>query len=56
MKVNENEFQNYTIVAIGWSYTLNRYSDAWREFNNLVCSATLYGNRPDGTQAILANR
>ena len=55
-RINENEFVNYTIVANGWSLTLGQASKAKREYDGLTCSATLYGNKPDGTQIMLENK
>lgn len=51
-KINENDFVDYTIVGNGWSLTVNTFNKALREWNNLQ-SGTLYGNKPDGTRAII---
>ena len=52
-KINENEFEDYTIAGNGWNLTLNTFQKALREWNNIQGSATLYGNRKNGTRSII---
>lgn len=50
-KINESDFISYTISR-GWNLTVFDFKAALKEFNN-ISSGTLYGNKPDGTQAII---
>lgn len=50
--IKESEFSNFTIVGHGWSATLGSLADALKHYK-LMPKATLYGNKPDGTQAII---
>lgn len=54
-KINEKEFEDFTIVGNGWSLTVTTFIKALREWNNLA-SGTLYGNKPDGTSCILDSK
>lgn len=51
-KINENDYVNYTIAGSGWSFTVHNFADAKREWAGMKFG-TLYGNKPDGTRAIL---
>lgn len=50
-KINENDYVSFTISK-GWNLTVYEWKTALKEWNNLT-SETLYGNKPDGTRAIL---
>ena len=52
-KIDEKEFRDYTIAASGWSCTICGFGKAKQEFENLRVPATLYGNRFNGTKAII---
>lgn len=54
-KINENDYVNFTIAANGWTLTVYTFKNALREWNNLT-SGTLYGNRPNGTRAIIDSK
>lgn len=51
-KVNEENYDSYTIVGSGWSFTVNTWQKAKAEWHNMKFG-TLYGNKPDGTRAII---
>ena len=51
-KINENEFASFTISGNGWNLTVSTFQKALREWNNLT-AGTLFGNRPNGTRAII---
>jgi len=53
-KIDEKEFVSYT-VSNGWSLTVFTLKDALKHFNDLS-AGTLYGNKPDGTRAILDSK
>jgi len=50
-KINEEDFISYTISR-GWNCTVYDLKTALREFSNIP-SGTLYGNKADGTKAII---
>ena len=50
--IKEKDYVSYTIVGSGWSFTVNTLKTALYEWANMKFG-TLYGNKPDGTQAIL---
>lgn len=52
-KINEHEFEDYTIAGNGWNLTLTTFQKALREWNNIQSSANLYGNRKNGTRSII---
>lgn len=54
-KINEKEFANFSIVGGGWSFTVYKFSDALNQWKDVV-SGTLYGNKPDGTRAIIDSK
>lgn len=51
-KIDENKYVNYTIAGDGWSYTIHQLPDALREWKGMRYG-TFYGNKPDGSRAIL---
>jgi len=53
-KIKESEFVSYTINA-GWNLTVHTLKSALKEFNNIP-SGVLYGNKADGTRAILDSK
>lgn len=56
-KINENDYVDFTIAANGWTLTVSTFKNALREWNNIAGSGcTLYGNRPDGTRAIIDSK
>lgn len=53
-KINENDYVDFTIAGNGWTLTVSTFKNALREWNNIDGSGcTLYGNRPNGTRAII---
>ena len=50
-KINEKDYVSFTISK-GWNLTVHEWTTALKEWNN-VTSGTLYGNKPDGTKAII---
>lgn len=50
-KINEKDYVSFTISK-GWNFTVHEWKTALKEWNN-VASGTLYGNKPDGTRAII---
>lgn len=54
-KINENDYVNFTITGNGWTLTVSTLNKALREWNNLT-SGMLYGNRPNGTRAIIDSK
>ena len=55
-KINENDYVSYTIAGNGWSLTVSTLKNAMREWNNIGGSGTFYGNKSNGTRAILASK
>lgn len=53
-KIDEKDFVSYT-VSNGWSLTVFALKDALKQFNDLP-AGTLYGNKPDGTRAIIDSK
>lgn len=53
-KINEKDFVSFTISK-GWNVTIYDLKTALKEWNN-VSGGTLYGNKPDGTRAILDSK
>jgi len=51
-KINEKDYVNFTIAGSGWSFTVHKLADAMREWDGMKFG-TLYGNKPDGSRAIL---
>ena len=51
-KINENNFVSYTISGSGWSLTIHKFADVLREWGK-IDAGTLYGNKHDGTRAII---
>lgn len=54
-KINENDYVDFTISGNGWNLTVSTFNKALREWNNLT-AGTLYGNRPNGTRAIIDSK
>lgn len=52
-KINENEFVDYTISGNGWNLTISTFKKALGEWKNVGNGCTFYGNRPNGTRAII---
>ena len=56
-KINENDYVDFTIAANGWTLTVSTFKNALREWKNIAGSGcTLYGNRPNGTRAIIDSK
>jgi hypothetical protein len=56
-KINENDYVDFTIVAPGWSLTVSTFKKALGEWANIRLSGcTLYGNKPNGTRAIIDSK
>ena len=56
-KINENDYVDFTIAGNGWTLTVSPFNKALREWNNIAGSGcTLYGNRPNGTRAIIDSK
>lgn len=56
-KINENDYVDFTIAGNGWTLTVSTFKNALREWNNIASSGcTLYGNRPNGTRAIIDSK
>ena len=53
--INEKDYVDYTIAGNGWTYTISSFQTALKEFNALEYGI-LYGNKPDGTRAILDSK
>lgn len=54
-KINEKDYVDFTISGNGWNLTVSTFNKAMREWNNLT-SGTLYGNRSNGTRAIIDSK
>ena len=52
-KINENDYVNFTIAGNGWSCTVASFAGALKQYNDVGRGCTLYGNKPDGTRAII---
>ena len=52
-KFDPTQFESYTIAGNGWNYNIDNKDIALKEWKTIQVSATLYGNRPNGTRAIL---
>jgi hypothetical protein len=52
--INENDYVSFTI-SNGWNLTIHEWKNALREWNN-INAGTLYGNRSDGTRAIIDSK
>ena len=50
--IDETKFENYT-VECGFTITYNSLKEAIKLFNDREGRCVLYGNKPDGTRAIL---
>ena len=54
-KINENDYVNFTIAGNGWTVTVQKWDKARAEWANMNFG-TLYGNRHDGTRAIIDSK
>ena len=54
-KINENDYVDFTIAGNGWTLTVSTFKNALREWNH-IAGGTLYGNRPNGTHAIIDSK
>ncbi len=53
-KINENDYVDFTIAGPGWSLTISTFKKALGEWNSITRpGCILYGNKPDGTRAII---
>ena len=56
-KINENNYVDFTIAGPGWSVTVSTFKKAFVEWKNITRTGyTLYGNKPDGTLAIIDSK
>ena len=56
-KINENDYMDFTIAGPGWSLTVSTFKKALGEWNDIQRpGCTLYGNKPDGTRAIIDSK
>lgn len=57
-KINENDYVSYTIAGNGWSLTVSTFKRALGEWNNIPAGRgnILYGNKPNGTRAIIDSK
>lgn len=51
-KINENDYVSFTIVGCGWQFNVYSWQKAKAEWHNMKYG-TLYGNKADGTRAII---
>ena len=56
-KINENDYVDFTITGPGWSVTFSNFGKAVGEWTDITREGyTLYGNKPDGTRAIIDSK
>ena len=56
-KINENDYVDFTIAGNGWTLTVSTFKNALREWNKIAgFGYTLYGNKADGTRAIIDSK
>lgn len=53
-KINEKDFVSYTI-SNGWNVTVYTLKAALKMWGDMA-AGTFYGNKPDGTQAIIDSK
>ena len=53
--IDETLFVDYTIAGNGWTYTVSSLQKAVADFKEME-TGILYGNKPDGTRAILDSK
>lgn len=53
-KINEKDYVSFTI-SNGWNLTVNAWKTALREWGDMS-SGVLYGNKADGTRAIIDSK
>lgn len=56
-KIIENNYVDFTITGPGWSLTVTTFRKALVQWKDLTLSGcTFYGNKPDGTRAIIDSK
>jgi len=55
LKINEEDFVNYTIIGNGWSLTVAKFKTAQKEWENIE-RGQLVGNKYNGDTAIIDSR
>lgn len=56
-KINEKDYVDFTIAGPGWSLTVATFNKAYGEWKNINrAGCTLYGNKADGTRAIIDSK
>lgn len=56
-KINEDDYRDYTIEGPGWSYTVSTFAKVLRDWKEITApGTTLYGNKFDGTRAIIDSK
>lgn len=53
--IDETLFVDYTIAGNGWTYTVESLPKAVAKFKEME-TGILYGNKPDGTRAIIDSK
>lgn len=54
MKFDPKDFVSYTIESRAFSSTTFEYTYTRKIFDNIYCSAKLFGNKPNGDRTLLA--
>lgn len=53
-KINENDYESYTIVAPGWTYNVSSFKNALSIWNGYTGTGlTFYGVKKGGERAII---
>ena len=53
-QINEKDYVSFTI-SNGWNFTTSSWASALAQWNKMN-GGVLYGNKPDGTRAILDSK
>lgn len=54
-KVNEENYESFSIVGNGWQFKVYSWQKAKAEWHNMKYG-TLYGNKPDGSKVIIDSK
>lgn len=55
LKINEEDFVNFTIVGNGWSVTVATFKSARKQWDEMEYGQ-LVGNKPNGDKTIIDSR
>ena len=55
-KINEKDYKDFTIAGKGWQITLSGFFNIWCQWKDCGPGCTLYGNKPDGSRAIIDSK